>query len=172
MLGNQERFENSLCAFLLLDLGELVATERGRNLGIPKSRLWLAHQTQANLQELSGCIAIACISKPDHLDWLPFRSSELPLEQWFGWLRKQFPNSQFRARDFCHASARKTFQQFQKIKSMSTTWSPQMPKSLEDAVSDEEYIQCADRALTSALKLMSACCEHLGGSCALHGMNT
>ena len=82
-----QRVENCLTSFVLLDLCELAAVERGRLQKIPKCRLWIAARTQQNLQELCGAIVIAaCSLRPGEI-WAPWRSTELPIEQHFGHIR-------------------------------------------------------------------------------------
>lgn len=128
---------------------------------IPKQnrkRQWIAAQTQHNLQDLCACVAIQMTSGPTFL----FRSSELVLEQWFGFLRGQFTSSQMRCRDFLHASAKKCLQQKLNLKNNPPRLNPKYDESPGEAVTDVEFSQCAERALNSALKLMAVCTECLG----------
>ena len=127
-----------------------------------KGRLWIAKITQNNLQELCGCVVIAATSLGEDETWCPWRSTELVLEQHFGHLRQQFSSSQFRCRDFAHASAKRAWQTLTRQKHEGWSLSPELPKNKQRAVSDEEYITCAERALTAALRLMAVCTQPHG----------
>ena len=160
-LTSLERTENALACFLLLDLAELCASDMARQWGVPKGRLWLAPQTQQNLQELCGCICIQTTTLEDGQLFAPFRSTELVLEQWFGYLRGQFCSSQFRTRDFLHASSKKSFQTVTKLNKKGPKMSDKVTCASK-VVSDSDFIECCERALTSSLRLMAVCTEHLG----------
>ena len=147
------RLENALTAFLLLDLGELVASERAREMKVSKTRLWLPVQTQKNFQELCGAVAIQTTSVDS--SWLSWRSTEIPIETHFGELRRQFSTSQFRVRDFLHAQAKKGL--VTKRKQLERT--PQAPANVEPPCSETEFVEIAEQALTSALRLMAVCAE-------------
>ena len=154
------RVENALTCFILLDLAELVAKDTSSRLKVSKTRVWLAKKTQTHLQELCGCIVIqfTTLDQP----WLPWRASELVLEQYFGFVRGQFQTSQFRTRDYIHASAKKAWQCKSRLKSNPPALTPDFPPEAWKAVSDTEFALCAERALSSALRLMAVCSEHLG----------
>ena len=160
-LSVSERLENSLTAYVLLDLAELEAVQTARERGMSKNQLWLPRQTHSNLQHQCGFIAIACASLPEDTPWFPWRSSELPLEQWFGYLRGQYSSSQMRARDFLHASARKMHQTYMRFTTARHKMGTPIACSPCVAASDAEFADCADRALKSALKLMAICSEFL-----------
>ena len=169
-----QRLENSLCGFVLLDVCEMLACERARQVGQPKTRLWLAKVTQNNIQELAGCIAISCTSLGEGEPWLPWRSTELAIEQHFGHIRSQFSSSQFRCRDYANASARRAWRTLTKQKQEPLRLTEQMPQHLHKAVTDDEFVEAADRALTSALRLMSVCsrCLDCGLMLSCHGLNS
>ena len=101
-----QRLENSLAAYVLFDLCALLAHERATDLGLAKGSTWIHRTTQRNIQDLCGLIAIAVTSLPD-MDYLPHRSTEITLEQFFGYLRSQMPSPQLTVRDYLHASARR-----------------------------------------------------------------
>ena len=73
-LTTAQRLENSLAGFILLDLGSMLAAETALERGVPKQNCWLHHATHNNLQQLSGCMAIACISYPASLPFKPWAS--------------------------------------------------------------------------------------------------
>lgn len=159
-LNLEQRLENALTGFVLLDLCELVAEQRSKDHGVSKDRFWIARQTQRNLQELCACCAIQVTSVNG--PYAPWSSTELKLEQYFGHLRGQFANSQFRTRDYLHASAKKSYQTLLKMQHQSPTLQENLPKRVEKPLSDETFIACSERALNSALRLMAACSEFLG----------
>ena len=80
--------------------------------------------------------------------------------------RSQFQSAQFRCVDFAQANAKRAFHTLVKLKNKRCTLSPEIPKDRPRAVSDDEYIQAAEVALSNALRLMSVCTEWLG-HCAL-----
>ena len=73
-LTTAQRLENSLAGFILLDLGSMLAAETALERGVPKQNCWLHHATRNNLQQLSGCMAVACISYPASLPFKPWVS--------------------------------------------------------------------------------------------------
>ena len=107
-LNLEQCLENALTGFVLLDLGELLSEQHSRDHGVSRDRYWIAKQTQRHLQELCACCAIQ-VTSVNGL-YAPWSSTELMLEQFFGQLRGQFANSQFRTRDYLHASAKKSYQ--------------------------------------------------------------
>ena len=154
-----ERLENALCSFVCLDLGRLISSELCAARGLRKNDMWIPGQTHTNLQELCGMVAIAAMGLPGDMEWFPGRSSELPLEQWFGSLRSQFASSQMRARDYLHAGAKKMYQTMVKIKDGCAPFRSEIvcPK----AVTEEEFVVCARQALQSAVRLMVCSTEFL-----------
>ena len=168
-LSTAERLENALAGHVLLDLGSMLASETAESLGLSKQKCWLHHHTHNNLQQLSGCVAISCSSYPDSLPFKPWCSTELCLEEYFGSLRNQYKSAQMTVRDYIHASCRQMKRtlsrcaalQDGKIPLTSDQRSAPLPDSrLYKAVTEEEYRQCADRALDGALNLMACCCKY------------
>ena len=154
------RLENCLTAFVLLDLAEMLATETAQRLGVKKCRVWLPKVTQTNLQELAGCVAIQVCSLDGQQHFMPWRSSELVLEQYFGFMRGQYQSSQFRTRDYLHSSAKKCYVTLNQLKGGGAVLADDAP-SMHGPVSDDQFIEVAERSLTSALRLMAVCSEHL-----------
>ena len=66
-----------------------------------------------------------------------------------------------RTRDYLHASAKKCYQTLNKLKGGGVQLAGDAP-SLDGPVSDDQFIEVAERSLTSALRLMAVCSEHLG----------
>ena len=168
-LTTSQRLENALAGFVILDLGSMLAAETAKETGQSKDRCWLHHATHNNLQQLSGCLAIACSAYPDSLPFKPWYSTELVLEEWFGSLRHQFKSSQMTVRDYLHASARQMKSHLQRcsdlqegriLKSSSKMADPLPESTMFKAVSEKEFQECADRALEGALSLMSCCCKY------------
>ena len=82
---------------------------------------------------------------------------------WFGGLRGQFSSAQMRTRDYAQASARKQLQTLKKIESEGIhTHDAGNYEVYPNAVTEEEFASCADRALVSAVKLAACSCEFLG----------
>ena len=153
------RVENALTCFVLLDLAELLAKETAQRLHVAKRKVWIPHQTMTHLQELCGCIVIQSTTLDQEV--LPWRSSELTLEQYFGYCRGQFQSSQFRTRDYLQASVQKAYQTLHRMKNEPPAFTPDLPTSFQP-VTDKEFCLCADRAVSAAARLMSSCCECLG----------
>ena len=155
-LSTRQRLENCLTSFVLLDLGAMEADKACGELGLQKGSCWLHRVTQTNVQQLVGMITVACASVGPDSPWYPWRSSELPLEQWFGYLRGQFPSSQMTIRDFLYAAGRK-------MQQTSCRLSKQPPQRIRsnttEAISDAEFAMCAKRALQAALDLMASCSD-------------
>jgi hypothetical protein len=155
-----QRLENALTCFILLDLGKLVAYEQASRDGAKKASYWLPYQTHDNLQELNALVAITVLGLPGSLDWNPHRSTEIPLESFFGTLRSQFASSQMRCRDYLQAQAKSHFATMQKIKDGVQPHNPDA--CCPEAVSETDFVACSKRALGAALSLMACSCEQLG----------
>lgn len=158
-LTPSERLENSVTAFVLLDIGKMMAHEGAVRDGVRKVSRWLPYQTQDNLQELCALTAISTMGLPGNLAWSPSRSTEIALETFFGSLRSQFSSSQMRCRDYVHAGAKKMHQSMTKIKDGCEVHPH--ASSCPAPVTDEEFAVIAERALASAVQLMACSCEQL-----------
>ena len=159
-LSPAERLENAISAYLCLDLGKIIADEKAEKAGLNRNSMWLSPQTHENMQSLCGLVSSQVMGLPGDLPWCPWRSSELPLEQWFGSLRCQYASSQMRARDYMHAATKCMYRSQRRFKDGC-----QAHPGLADCpqpVSEEEFTDCAKKALSSALKLMACSCESFG----------
>ncbi|CAE7660477.1 unnamed protein product [Symbiodinium sp. CCMP2592] len=156
-LSAAQRLENAMTSFILLDLGDMLAREMCVQRNLPKGSLWLHKTTQGNLQQLAGLVSIACCTLVPGTAWLPWRSTELHLEQFFGYLRSQYSSSQMSMRDYLYASSRQMQQTSMRLKH-----NPPQPVAYkaEASVSAEEYAACARRALDAALLLTECCSVH------------
>jgi len=65
-LNLEQRLENALTGFVLLDLCALVAEQRSKDHGVSKDLFWIAKQTQRNLQELCACCALQSMGPMRH----------------------------------------------------------------------------------------------------------
>ena len=168
-LTTAQRLENSFTAFILLDLGNMLAGETAAEHNVSKAQCWLHPATHNHLQQLCGCTAIACYSYPDALPFKPWESTELKLEEYFGSLRCQYKSSQLTARDYALASCRQMRKHLQhctelqegKVPPTSSKRSLPVPDSPDyKAVNDEQYQKCALRALEGAFALMACCSKY------------
>ena len=168
-LTTAQRLENSFTAFILLDLGNMLAGETAAEHNVSKAQCWLHPATYNHLQQLCGCTAIACYSYPDALPFKPWESIELKLEEYFGSLRCQYKSSQLTARDYALASCRQMRKHLQhctelqegKVPPTSSKRSLPVPDSPDyKAVNDEQYQKCALRALEGAFALMACCSKY------------
>ena len=103
------RCELALSGFLCLDLFRMTAEEKTLAMKMPKGSGFMASQTVGNLQ--GCCLSVVAIALTLDPNWQPWRHgharlTELPIEQWFSFLRSQSPNSQLSARAFFQASCR------------------------------------------------------------------
>ena len=168
-----ERLENSLASFVLLDLGSMLAAETAQELGVHKGACWLHPATHCHLQQLTGFTAIACAFFPSELQFRPWDSTELNLEQYFGTLRRQFQSCQMTVRDYVNSSAKamkKTLklctdhQENTEANQMSSRQKlkrqPLPDNAAFRSLSETEFEAAADRALDGALSLMSCCCQY------------
>lgn len=157
-----QRMENSLVCYLLLDMGRMLALETSAHEGCKLASRWLAPQTHTHLQELNASMAAALMSFPTDAEFLPHRQTELPLEAWFGSLRRQFQSSQMRTRDYCFAAAKQMFKSMKTItKNGSCSWRDQQPPDevYFQPVSEEAFVERAARSMSSAVKLMACCSQ-------------
>ena len=160
-LSPAERLENSMAAFVLLDLGDMLASDERARRNQPKGSCWLHKLTHKNLQFLCGVLAIAVCSLDVGVPFVPHRSSELLLEQFFGYLQSQYASSQMTIRDYIHASAKKMRQTSLRMKR-----DPPQPSHVQahSAITDDEFAACAQKALNSAVKLMACCSDRTPGA--------
>ena len=105
----EHRCENAISGFVALDIFRLLSESLCSNLGMPKGTCSMAAQTCLNLQSCALTAAIICFTK-NH-DFEPWyngfgRLTELPIEQFFSFCRRQSENSQLSARAYWQARAR------------------------------------------------------------------
>ena len=103
------RCEVGISGFVSLDVFRMLSLELASKMGAPTGSTFLAPQTCHNLQ--SACLSgvVMCLVK--HEAWKCWdhghaRLSELSIEEWFSYCRRQSPNAQLSARGFFSASAR------------------------------------------------------------------
>ena len=120
-LSVQNRLENALCAFTLLDLGHMLALEKEKDLGCKPGKCFLDPITIRNMKDLAGCVAIQSVALPDGYHFRPHGMTELPSEQNFGMLRKQFSSAQMSTRDYIRASARCAEQYVRKLRNSGSS---------------------------------------------------
>lgn len=105
----ETRCEVGLSGYLALDLFQMLAAETTERMRLPRGSGFMASQTSSNLMScaLSG-VALCLTKDPSFQPWCNghLRLSEIPIEQWFLFLRSQSPNSQLSARSFWQADAR------------------------------------------------------------------
>ena len=105
----ENRVENALTGFCLLDMFQMLAVAEAKRRGFPKGSLFLAGQTVLNLQQSALAIVAVGLTKDEHgSPWSKgdHRMTELPVERHFGHLRSQSSNAQLNARSFWRASAK------------------------------------------------------------------
>lgn len=106
----KDRCTNSLSGFLLLDLFEMVADQKCKQMGLPTSSCFLAKQTIYNMQCVALTTSIMCLCLPQN--WNPWqkqaRITEIAIEQHFGHLRGMSATAQLSARSYMYASARQS----------------------------------------------------------------
>jgi len=105
----EQRCENAIAGFVALDCFRLLSESLCSTLGLPKGSFSMAAQTCLNLQSCALSAAIICFTKSH--DFEPWahgfgRLTELPIEQFFSFCRRQSENSQLTARAYWQASAR------------------------------------------------------------------
>eukprot|EP00435_Cladocopium_sp_Y103_P026569 s3829_g6.t1 len=147
------RCELALSGFLCLDLFRMTAEEKTLEMKMPKGSGFMAAQTVGNLQ--GCCLSIISIALTLNPSWQPWRHgharlSELPIEQWFSFLRAQSPNSQLSARGFFQASCRMSMKNNKVLLSEKP-----VPAGSQGALTDDEFCRCCERAWKASLALVS-----------------
>ena len=126
------------------------------NAGLDEGKLLLHPVTLHNLQQLRGCIAISATSESSVQ--LMHRCTELPLEQWFGFLRTQYTSSQITVRDYLHAASKKMYQFSQRLSKDGSSQVPlQSGRPFMPAVPERPWTVhcsqcCADETVPALLK--------------------
>ena len=115
----------------------MTAEQKTIEMKMPKGSGFMAAQTVGNLQ---GCclsvVAIALTLEPSWQPWLHghARLSELPIEQWFSFLRSQSPNAQLSARAFFQASCRMSLKHNKQLMREKP-----VPVGKQGALSEDEF---------------------------------
>ena len=108
-LSLRQRCELAACGFVCCDLFRMLAALKCKELKPPKGSMFAAPQTIANIQAVALIVMAISCSKPE--SWTPWkrgngRLSEISIEQFFGMVRSQSPNSQHTIRSYWQAAAR------------------------------------------------------------------
>ena len=151
------RCENSLTAYILLDLFKLVADRRCVQRQLPRGSLWMASQTHKNLQSVClGILSVVLSKDPEGDPWKHghMRLAELPIEEWFGRLRSRSSTSQLTVREYYDAAAKEMVRASKKQKNHKNSGSDH---SRLDPISDQEFLEISGRALKSAIRLVAWC---------------
>ena len=144
------RCEVGLCGFVAVDLFRMVAEEKTTEMGMPTGSGFMAAQTCSNLQSCALAGVLVTLTLDEHFQPWKFgnaRLSELPIEQWFSFLRSQSPNAQLSSRAFWQAAGRvalRTGQALMKEKPV--------PSGFQSAIGEEE---CLDLIITLYFLLLS-----------------
>ena len=148
----EDRVENLLCGFLLLDLWKMLADKECQRRRLPKGALFLHPETMRNLQQSAlGVVGICLTKNPEGNFWSHSRSrlTELPVEQWFGRLRVQSVTAQLSARSYWQAGAREMLRaQMRRTKEEPTT-------EVLDPLPAGDFRRISEKAYKSALRLVA-----------------
>ncbi len=129
------RAETALCGFLCIDIFKFLAAERCHKLRLPTGSLYMASQTAANIQACALSALIICLSKASEFNpWAAGhgRLTELPIEQYFGALRKTSPNAQLNCRQYFAASIKQSLKTGAKLQKAKAKCVNQPPLTVEE----------------------------------------
>ena len=145
----QNRLECGFAGYVLLDVWKLLADRETKKRGLPKGSLWLAPQTQRNLQSVVQGMLVALLGKDEIGN--PFknghhRMSELHIEEFFGRLRMRAHNSQFNVKQFWSASSAEAIR-------VSKQGMGKSDSSILSPPSDQQWYDASKRGYQAALKL-------------------
>jgi hypothetical protein len=118
----------------------MTAEEKTVEMKMPKGAGFMASQSVGNLQ--GCCLSVVAIVNTLDASWQPWRHgharlSELPIEQWFAFLRAQSPNSQLSARGFFQASCRMSLKHNKQLMCEKP-----VPAGSQGALSEDEFFSC------------------------------
>lgn len=153
----ENRAENVMSGFILLDVFHLLADRESARRGLPKGSLFLAPETTRNLQQVGLGILSVCLTKPTRGNpWLrgDHRLSELGIEHHFGRLRSQSPTAQLTTRSYWQSSARDMLRRARQTKPSAAT---RCVQELVEPLTPDEFYSCSERAYKSALRLAGFC---------------
>jgi hypothetical protein len=150
----ENRVENALTGFCLLDMFQMLSASEAKRRGFPKGSLFLASQTVLNLQQSALAMVAVGLTKNEHGSFWSrgdHRMTELPIERHFGRLRSQSANAQHNARSFWRASAKHMMRSLVNFK-------PGRPSAESvPPLSNSEFYRVSERAFSSALRLAAYC---------------
>ena len=132
------RCELGLCGFVAMDLFRMVSEEKTKEMGMPTGSGYMAPQTCSNLQSCALAGVLITVTLDEHFNPWKFgnaRLSELPIEQWFSFLRAQSPNAQLSSRAFWQAAGRVALRTGQAL--MKET---PVPAGFDSALGEEEFL--------------------------------
>lgn len=153
----ENRAENCMSGFLLLDLFQMLANREAAKRGLPKGSCFCAPETVRNLQQCALGILGVCISKAvrgspwargDH------RLSELGIEHHFGRLRSQSSTAQLSTRGYWQSSARDMLKRARRTKPAAAT---RCAAEVVPPLTQDEFYSCSERAYKSSLRLVAFC---------------
>lgn len=150
----ENRAENCMTGFCLLDLFQMVAAKETARRHLPQGSLFLAPETVRNLQQSAlGLLTFLVGKDPSGNPWKAgdHRLGELHIERHFGRLRSQSASAQLNARTFWRASARD-------LMKSSIVNKPRKPTDdVLHPISPDEFFAASQRAYKSSLKLVAFC---------------
>lgn len=137
-LSLKDRCEMALSGFVAVDVFALIAAGKCSEMKQPRGSCFMAPQTCQNIQSVALVTALMCHTKPaSFCPWIEGfgRITELPIEQWFGFLRGQSQNAQLSTRQFFFASARQSLKH-----SKSLNNSKAGPRKEEQKLTEDECL--------------------------------
>lgn len=136
----ESRCENGLSGYLALDIFQMLANETTERMRLPRGSGFMASQASGNLISCALAGVVLCLTKdPSFQPWCHgnLRLSELPIEQWFSFLRSQSPNSQLSCRSFWQADARMMLRVGKQLNQEKP-----IPLGAEPPLSEEQCLGC------------------------------
>ena len=132
---------------LLLDLGAIVANDLARQRGCKKREVWIDSRTALTLKDICGSVLCCAYAGKSPLQWP--KLTERKLECRFGRIRSSFSTGQVTISDYWRASLRL-------MKSEMYADLPE-PSECPEAMTEDEFVTCGDRAFVACRKLMAMC---------------
>ena len=151
-----QKLENVMTFHVCIDIGQLMAWTKETACKVRKGTLYWHPETILHMKQLCGFLMIQLTSVDTSSCWLPHKSTECIIEEWFGMLRGKYASSQMSCRDYLRSSLQKQKWFLDKTqRSMSKPVErPEIPHQ-NARVSEAAFRECARRALSSACTLMS-----------------
>ena len=131
----------------MIDLGGVIADHGAKERGLRRRDLWLDPKTCLTLKDVCSGVITTIWGSTSPLLWQ--RLSERQLECRFGRVRTSFGNAQVSICDYWRSSLRLMRKDLDK-KLPEQTSSPK-------PISEEQFVQCGERAWRSVKKLMVMC---------------